>query len=228
MTVIQRAGELVLSSRQTSGSPAAFSIPTGPVRTVVTRSGRRLRGMMACGPFESGLERDAFTLLMTDPRFTSVHPQPFKITYLDDGQNRIHVPDALAVGRKAKVVVEVKDDRRARSEAVLHRTALMKQFFAAEGMHYVLWVGSSIRLQPRLSNARRLYSLAAADLDETLALQAIDLVASRPGISVAEAAERLTLDAITPILITIARKRIAYDRDQPLGKQSRLMPLGRC
>lgn len=126
--------------RQGTLAPAA----TAPTRTVVTRSGLRMRGYLSCGPFESLIERDAMLVLLADPRVTRVQPQPFKVTYRDGDEKRHHFPDILAEGPTSPWVIEVKDDRRARRPEVLRRTRLMQSVFATQGMHYVLWPASAI------------------------------------------------------------------------------------
>ena len=196
--------------------------PVYPTRRVVTRSGRRIRGVLSCGPFESLLERDALLVLMADPRFDKVVPQPFIVVYEDGTRVRRHFPDVAATGENASVVIEVKFDDEAASPEVVRREILMRAIFAEHRRHYFVWPASAIRRQPRLENARLLYSYAAFETHPVMELMAVDLVSRCPGITASEVAGRIGSETLHPVYAMLGRRTLDFDRHSPLSKASRL------
>lgn len=198
------------------------SIPRYPTRTVVTRSGVRVRGFLCCGPYESLLECDALKVLLADPRFETIVPQPFEVNYLDGSKTRRHFPDIAADGPNACVVIEVKSDKKAADPKIRRLEAIMRGIFAEYGRHYFVWPASAIRRQPRLKNVRLLYNYAALEPDPALLLMTSEIVSRIPGISAGELADQLGIRELPLVYSMLGRRLLDFDRHKPLSVQSKL------
>jgi len=178
--------------------------------------------MLSCGPYESLLECDALKVLLADPRFESIVPQPFEVTYLDGSRTRRHFPDIAADGPDASVVIEVKSDKKAADPEIRRREIIMRSVFAGYGRHYFVWPASAIRRQPRLANVRLLYNYAAIEPDPALVLLASDIVSRVPGIPAGDLADRLGYIELPFVFSMLGRKLLDFDRHKPLSNKSKL------
>lgn len=193
-------------------------------RAIVTRSGRRLRGYLKRLPWESPLERDALFVLHAERSFKVVKTQPYEVIYFDGRTTRKHYPDILAEKAGRQLVIEVKRDRDALDPELFRRTEIMTRIFANEGQTYLLFFEKHIRKEPRLSNAKDLFHFEAGRVDEELALASIHRVDQYPGITAQELSAYLDEENLSVVFTLIAQRRIAFDRDRRLSKNSLLFP----
>lgn len=137
---------------------------TKPVRRVVTRSGRGIRGRFPSRKlgrmieWESILEADAIRLFEFNVGIASYHPQPSKEVYHDaSGAVRNFVPDFKVTWvQGGSVFIEVKSDADAAyppTQRLLGFKALAMQ---TQGKDYRVLTPSQIRKQPRFGNLQQL------------------------------------------------------------------------
>jgi hypothetical protein len=128
-------------------------------RKVVSRSNARAAGkypswkMDRMIHWESRNERNAFSLLDSDPDVKGFHEQPCKIVYVIDGVKRTHYPDILVVFDKEREIWEVKPRFEARQPDVRVRTSFLAQALLPWGYTYRITLGEDLARQPRLDNA---------------------------------------------------------------------------
>lgn len=111
-------------------------------------------------PYESLPELEAMILLDTDPSVVAFHSQPETFRWRDAGQHRRYTPDFVlmfADGRRQ--YREVKTEQGLRSDPTLKgKLPRILVECASRDADFAFWTVAQIRIEPRLSNAKRLRS----------------------------------------------------------------------
>lgn len=156
---------------------------TKPVRRVVTRSGRGIRGKFPSRKlgqmieWESVLEADAIRLFEFNVGVASYHPQPSEEVYHDaSGAARKFVPDFNVMWvHGGSVFMEVKSDADAAYPPTKRLLGFKAMSMQTQGKGYRILTPSQIRLQPRFDNLKLLERHARSPLnaEEAQLLQSI-------------------------------------------------------
>lgn len=144
-------------------------------RTVVTRSGRGIRGfnpsekMAKMIPWESTLERDAFLLFEMSSAVIRYYAQPEKIQFELNGNMHRYYPDArLELSDDTIVYVEIKPRARLNKPEIRARMeAIQKYYESRPDTRFIVMDEHDIRSEPRLTNLKLLaYHLPHDDKEE--------------------------------------------------------------
>ena len=156
---------------------------TPPIRRVITRSGRGIRGkfpsrkMNSMVKWESVIEADAIRLFEFNVGVATYHPQPSEEVYHDAfGVARKFVPDFQLVWiQGGSVLIEVKSDADAAYPPTQRLLGLKAMAMQTQGKAYRILTPSQIRLQPRFDNLKLLerYAKRALQAEEIQLLQGI-------------------------------------------------------
>ncbi|MDN3922556.1 hypothetical protein [Roseateles violae] len=139
-------------------------------RTVVSRSKARGTGKYPSWKngrmleWESPHELNAFRLLDVDPSVTRFNEQPLVIKYLQDDEERLHVPDIKVVRGARKELWEVKTLRDAQDEKVVRRTHLMTAGLRTYGYTYRVVIAEDPAAKPRMNNALTVLKFGRAEI----------------------------------------------------------------
>lgn len=155
-----------------------------PVRRVVTRSGKKIRGnfasfkMGAMVPWESPIEADAIRLFEFNPGVVSYCSQPSHEVYYDtDGNAHGFVPDfRVDFHRGGSIWVEIKSDADVEYPPTARTLGLKALALKEQGRRYRVLSAKQIGHQPRSDNIILLERCSKARLSpETVeSLQTID------------------------------------------------------
>lgn len=179
-------------------------------RRVVTRSSRKFCGYYPSKKlgrmveWESLLERDAILLFEFSRGVKSYQEQPEQIMYEQDSELRRYYPDfSLTLNNGAVIYVEVKPISKFSSlELVLKLNAVIKHYEMI-GNDFKILVDESIRIEPRLTNLKRLASVQHYQNDlEDIHQQTIKLFKTGSVYSVQSLSKII---GVTPTLVLIAR-----------------------
>lgn len=136
------------------------------VRNITNKGGNKLIGKFPSVKlgrivwYESPLERDFLYLLEIDPDVISYQEQPGRIYYSLGGKKRRYTPDLLVRRSRKKQIIEVKIKKRAEQEQYARLFRIAQRACEKEGCEFKVVTEESIRLQPRLDNAKLLYKYA--------------------------------------------------------------------
>lgn len=197
----------------------------GPVRKVVTRSGRGIRskfpgrkgaGMVAC---ESPLEADAALLFEFNPAVRSYAAQPSWEVY-HDAQGNAHrfAPDfRVDFVHGNQLLVEIKSDRDAAYPPTARVLGLKAMAMQAQGKHYRVLTSKEIRKQPRFANLSllRASSRQTGDVDF---IESLDVMDRQAILQVCDLAG--PIGGPTQVFRAIANGMLCTDLDRRLDMQS--------
>lgn len=154
--------------------------------------------------WESLLERDAILLFEFSNGVKSYQEQPEQILYEHDGEIRRYYPDfSITLNNGVVIYIEVKPISKFSSlELVLKLNAVLRHFEGI-GKDLRILVDETIRIEPRLTNLKRLASVQHCQNDlEDIHQQAIKLFKTGSVYSVQSLSKIIGL---TPTLVLIAR-----------------------
>lgn len=147
----------------------------------------KLRRIVRC---ESPLERD-YVYLLEFGRAKFYEEQPLRIRYYLDGKRRRYTPDFLVTVGEKKLIVEVKLESVALKKKYRTLFAIASQICRREGYVFVVVTEKMIRVQPRLSNIKKLYRYAKVPLTTRCQTECYQFLEGRCGVSVKALAEFL-------------------------------------
>lgn len=185
-------------------------------RKVVTRSGRKFKGLFPSKKlqrmveWESLLERDAILLFEFSPGVVIYQEQPQMIEYEQDGEIRKYYPDFRVILRSGEIIYfEVKPASKLRSPELTKKLGAVKSHYDRIGGDFRLLLDDKIRVEPRLSNLKRLASVQHIIIDSSIILaQVIATIENNPASSL------LSLSQIydqTKILYLVAHGYLCCD-----------------
>jgi len=152
-------------------------------RKVVTRSGRRVRGVFPSAKnqrmvaWESLLERDAIVLFELSPGVIAYEEQPSIELYYEDSAPRKYYPDfALTLSDGTVAHVEVKPQKKLAKKDVAQRFNLIASSYQRQSRQFWILTEEEIRRQPRLTNLSRCaYHLKARTSGKPTSWQLLEL-----------------------------------------------------
>lgn len=131
-------------------------------RKVVTRSGRRVRGVFPSTKnqrmvaWESLLERDAIVLFELSPGVVAYEEQPSIELYYEDTVPRKYYPDFALTLRDGSIAhVEVKPRKKLSKRDVAQRFDQIASTYQRQSRQFWILTDEEIRRQPRLANLTR-------------------------------------------------------------------------
>lgn len=136
--------------------------------------------------FESHLERDFLYLIEFDKDVIKYQEQPFKIKYFLAGKQRFYTPDFFVKRQNKKQVIEIKPQSKTESEEFIHFSNQMKSLFDEKGYEYHVITDLTIRLQPKLSNIKRLWRYARIPITARHEILIYELFSNSSILSLAE------------------------------------------
>jgi hypothetical protein len=131
-------------------------------RKVVTRSGRGICGynpslkMATMIPWESTLERDAFSLFEMSSAVIQYHAQPEKIQFELKGKLHHYFPDArLELSDGTVVYVEIKPRAKLNKPEIKERMEAIRKYYESRPhTKFLILDEHDIRVEPRLTNLK--------------------------------------------------------------------------
>ncbi len=132
--------------------------------------------------WESQIERDYLYLVDFDPDVVYCQEQPLIVRYYDDRDCKMHryTPDFLLVRRSSKKqIIEVKDEKTARSEEYQQLFQRVAPVLHREGYEFIVVTDRMVRVQPLLKNAKLLHKYAATRISNEHLIHLTDLFADR-------------------------------------------------
>lgn len=155
----------------------SFNGAGGPVRKVVRRSSYRQtyqlfsKKTMTTMSCESLIEFNACYIMETIPEIKSYQMQPAVITYLIDGEQHRHIPDALVeFNDQTSCFIEFKAESELGNEELISRTALMGTNLPAHGYGYLVVCDDQVKGIP-LSNAKQLFHSQKTKIPQTTLME---------------------------------------------------------
>ena len=171
--------------------PMAFQARAEIVRGL----SRRVHGIFASRknqaslPWRTREEHDLFRLLEVDPSVLGYEAMPERITFLDDGHQRHHVPAARVITRRGEAVVDAFRDCAADGRRRL--IAALEAAYADRGVPYRAYSGKELRVQPRMANARHILAHRCLEVAPATELAITAVVSAQEGLTLAELADEL-------------------------------------
>jgi hypothetical protein len=107
--------------------------------------------------YESLIERDFIFLLEIDPDVVAYEEQPTRIRFQAGDNIHTYTPDFLVVREKARQIVEVKPENRAKEEKYQIVFQYAREIFQKSGYEFLVVTESAIRRQPLLDNVKLLH-----------------------------------------------------------------------
>lgn len=159
-------------SMKRHGTGSFSSAQSGHIRArrVVSPSSGIVRGKFpsrknqAMVHHEGLLELDAFYLFEASPLVATYREQPCTLYYPDGDRLRKYTPDIeLTLSSGAQLFIEIKPDAKAREPEIAHKLACIRSFLARNNQQFFVLTDNVIRQQPRLSNLRWIYQMAARE-----------------------------------------------------------------
>jgi len=106
--------------------------------------------------WESQLERDMIRLLEFDPAVLSYREQPEPFTYFESGKRHKYTPDFIVHMTTGVTVFEVKPYEQSITSPLKERLVAFREYYAAQGIDFLVMTEREIRKEPRLSNITKL------------------------------------------------------------------------
>lgn len=161
-------------------------------RKVVTRSGRKFKGLfpskklLRMVEWESLLERDAILLFEFSPGVVSYQEQPAEILYEMDGVIRRYYPDFEVILKTGEILhFEIKPAIKLKDIAMVKKYEAIIEKYECEGGNFSLLLDNRIRVEPRLTNLKRLATAHVNKEDyQVLLSEVIKLVSIDPTFTV--------------------------------------------
>lgn len=178
-------------------------------------------------PYHAQAQRNAYLVADMSQAIVGLraHAESFDLSpWAPDG---CYTPD-LAIeffdGRLAWC--EVRSARQIKRSARLRaRLEMLDRFFAMRGGHFIVWVDTDLRREPRLYNARRLRASAEFCNDERV--ETVETIIARLGLPLSlgalEDACGGDRSVVAAALGLCAKRRLAIDLDAPIGPQALLL-----
>ena len=196
-----------------------------PVRRVVTRSGRHIRGkfpsrkMGRMVEWESPLEADAIRLFEFNPGVRAYYSQPSVEHYHDAfGTTRSFVPDfRIDWLHGGSLLVEVKSDADAAYPPTQHLLGLKAMAMQLQGKPYRLLTPAQIKSQPLFENLKLLESHAKGPLCPE-SMEYMGALSNRTIFSLQDIAHQL--GSTQMVFRAIAHGLLRTDLQQPLNMES--------
>lgn len=197
-----------------------------PARVVVTRSPHRTVGEIRINrwgrhslEWESYLEKCSMLLLALCNDVSSVHTQPIKITYENDGKTRRYFPDLqVSVGGET-YFVEVKMVSALAKPETRQRFETITTAMADQGQSLRFITDAEAWVQPRLHNLEHLYRFMNLEPGSAEAASVIDLLTCDGPLPIQTVAARCNIKT-SSIYALIAAHRLTVDLNQKLSHQS--------
>lgn len=161
----------------------------------ITNGGRKVVGkfpslkMKRMIMWESQIERDYLYLVDFDSDVVSCQEQPLVVRYYDERDGKMHryTPDFLLIRRNnKKQIIEVKDEKAARSDEYQQVFKRVSPILHREGYEFILVTDRMVRVQPLLRNAKLLHKYAATKISNEHLIHLTDIFASRAVFSLGE------------------------------------------
>lgn len=152
-------------------------------RKVVTRSGRKIRGVFPSRKvgklveWESMLERDTILLLEFSPGVKNYRQQPQRVDYADGDTLRRYYPDFEVITTCDEIIhLEVKPSSQLAKPDVRHKLRMVAEHYVRQGMEYRILSEDIIRRSPVSQNVTLLrqhfrYDLSLRAIGEALQQQ---------------------------------------------------------
>lgn len=168
-------------------------------RKVVTRSGRKFRGYFPSKKlnrmveWESLLERDAILFFEFSSGVVDYQEQPEVIYYEQEGEIRRYHPDfALTLRNDRTVHVEVKPASQLQAPSLAEKFKAITERYANSSAHFRILTDQLIRQEPRLSNLKRLASIAQYPFEAAEVSRCVrEVLSCGPGTSLYAVTERI-------------------------------------
>lgn len=200
---------------------------TSPVRRVITRSGRGIRGkfpsrkMNGMVKWESVIEADAIRLFEFNVGVASYHPQPSEEVYHDaSGAARRFVPDFNVMWvQGGSVFIEVKSDADAAYPPTKRLLGFKAMAMQTQGKGYRILTPSQIRLQPRFENLKLLERHARSPLNAEQA-QLLQSISRDKSYRIRDVAP--TLGGEDVVFRALASGALRTDLNAPLNQESQV------
>ena len=132
-------------------------------RKVVTRSGRKYKGLFPSKKlsrmveWESLLERDAILLFEFSSGVVSYQEQPALIIYEQDGVLHRYYPDFEVILKNGEIIhLEIKPAVKFKDSAMVKKYDAIIERYESVGGNFSLLLDNRIRVEPRLTNLKRL------------------------------------------------------------------------
>lgn len=131
-------------------------------RNIVTRSGGLLRGVFSSTKYEKqikwecDIERDIIPIFEFSWRIIDVTSQPFRSSFLSDGDKTSRTPDFLLTTKDEEIIVECKSAKNLARPEIAEHLRLAKVHFEELGYRYFVATDQTIRSGHPLDNARKL------------------------------------------------------------------------
>lgn len=191
------------------------------VRKVVTRSGRKYKGLFPSKKlcrmveWESLLERDAILLFEFSPGVVSYQEQPELIMYELDGELHRYFPDFEVILKSGEIFhFEIKPAIKLKDSAMVKKYKAIIERYESVGGNFSLLLDNRIRVEPRLTNLKRLATAQHNPADYKVLLEeATKLVTIDPTFAV------LTLSSVfglSHVITLLGKGDLCCDLDKDL------------
>lgn len=140
-------------------------------RTVVTRSRARMTGkfpslkMGRMIEWESPNERNSMVLLEACHWVLRYREQPLEVHFSLNGEDHVHLPDALVEFADRREIWEIKPRNEAADPFVMARTQLMSSQLPRWNLVYRMVIAEDLAREPRLTLARDLLRYGRTQVD---------------------------------------------------------------
>lgn len=140
-------------------------------------------------PWRTHEEQDLFRLLEVDSSVHGFQAMPERVTYEQNGQHRSHVPAARAFTKHGSVVLDAFPDHAMDRRTKLIR--LLTDVYADRGIPYRALSSKSLRLLPRMDNAKHVLAHRCLHVPAGVDLAIQSTLTGRDSLTIGEIAQEL-------------------------------------
>ena len=140
-------------------------------------------------PWRNRHEHDLFRLLEVDSAVLGFEALPERISFLQGGSERHHVPAARIRTRRGDAVVDAFGHCDA--EGPRRLISAVEAVYADRGVPYRAFSGAELRVLPRMANARHILAHRCLEVTPATELAITAVVAEREGLTLAELASEV-------------------------------------
>ena len=140
-------------------------------------------------PWRTSEEHDLFRLLEVDSSVLSFTAMPERVTYQQEGKTRSHVPAARVITKRGPVVLDAFP-----AYAMERRTQLIRLLtgvYADRGIPYRALNSKSLRLRPRMDNAKHVLAHRCIAVPPGVDLAIQSMLSGHTSLTIGELADEL-------------------------------------
>lgn len=173
-------------------------------------------------PCESLLERDHCYRLEYDPNVEQYVSQPATFSYITDNGKSRYSPDFLSKCTNSAspfVIDEVKPAAKANTPEFAAKKAIFERLFRKRGIEFKVWTENEIRVEPFLSNLKKLYPYVITPPEPSLAATICEFVKGRGEVPLGALLDEFC-DHRAAVYFLLWSNKLAADLHQPLVSSS--------